>query len=245
MFRLLGAAAVGAAFFLSGAVPTGALYVTTLPTGADVWVDGSYLGHAPVVLDALATGRHTLSITKIGWLSQDLDVSIVAGSTTLSSLPLARVPRAGHGGAGFIAVRGSTVRELTIDGAPVKPDKDGVYSSPSGSHELVAQVASGRMTRTVTVYPEMRTDVIMREEETPRSSVVAPALDYLPAYALKIEGSRLIVKYSGRDVVGKFGSTTFRVDGHATDFDAAPTMIGGRLYLPLELLTQLTAQSKK
>lgn len=236
---------MGAAFFLSAAVPTGALYVTTLPTGADVWVDGTYVGRAPVVLDALAIGRHTLSLTKTGWQSQELDVSVVAGNTALSSVPLARASRAARGGSGYIALRGIPVREVSIDGEPVKADKDGLYPSAAGAHELVVHAASGRFTRTVTVYSEMRTDVVLREEEPSRSSVVAPALDYLPASAVKVDGARLVLRYGGRDVVGKFGSTMFRLDGRSTDFDAAPTMIGGRLYLPLELLTQLTAQPKK
>ena len=245
MFRLLQAAAVGAAIFLSGVVPTGALYVTTLPTGADVWVDGTYVGHAPVVLDALATGRHTLSLTKTGWQSQELDVNVIPGATAISSVPLAHVLHGNRGGNGFLAIRGVPVRDLTIDGEPVKADKDVAYAVSAGSHELVAHTAAGRMTRTVSVYPEMRTEVMLHEDEPSRSSVVAPALDYLPANAVKVDGARLVLKYAGRDVVGKFGSTTFRVDGHATDYDAAPTMIGGRLYLPLELLSLLTAQSKR
>ncbi|GAC1426208.1 MAG: hypothetical protein NVSMB64_32710 [Candidatus Velthaea sp.] len=245
MFRPFQLAAVGAAVFFLGAAPTGALYITTLPSGADVWVDGTYVGHAPVVLDALAAGRHAVSLTKNGWQPQDLDVNVVAGGTALSSVPLARVARAARGGGGFLAIRGLNVRDVTLDGDPVKPDKNGVYPAPSGSHELVARAASGRVTRTITVYPEMRTDVLLRDEGTTRSSVVAPALDYLPAEAVKIDGTHVAIKYEGRDVGGKFGSTTFRVDGRTTDFDAAPTLIGGRLYLPLELLTQLTAQSKR
>jgi len=35
-------AAIAACVIFLAAVPTGSLYVTTLPTGADVWIDGTY-----------------------------------------------------------------------------------------------------------------------------------------------------------------------------------------------------------
>src|SRR5580698_8129723 len=38
------AALVLAAVVLLGAGPTGALFVTSLPSGADVWLDGTYVG---------------------------------------------------------------------------------------------------------------------------------------------------------------------------------------------------------
>src|SRR5476649_1199080 len=99
MFRRIAAVAACAALFvLLGAVPTGALYVTTLPSSVDVWVDGTYVGHSPLVLDALAAGRHTVSLTKTGWQSQDLEVSVVAGVTSLSSVQMARAPSRSRAG---------------------------------------------------------------------------------------------------------------------------------------------------
>ena len=56
---------------------TGGTYVTTLPTGADVWFDGTYVGRSPVVVDGLTEGRHALSILKAGWQPQDGTVTIV------------------------------------------------------------------------------------------------------------------------------------------------------------------------
>ncbi|MDP9106421.1 MAG: PEGA domain-containing protein, partial [Candidatus Eremiobacteraeota bacterium] len=73
---------------LLAAVPTGSLYVTTLPTGADVWIDGTYVGRSPLVLGALAAGHHTVGLTKTGWDPLQLDVSVVAAQTTLSSTRL-------------------------------------------------------------------------------------------------------------------------------------------------------------
>ncbi|MDQ6941717.1 MAG: PEGA domain-containing protein, partial [Candidatus Eremiobacteraeota bacterium] len=92
---------------LLAAVPTGSLYVTTLPTGADVWIDGTYVGRSPLVLGALAGGRHTIGLTKTGWDPLQLDVSVVAGQTTLSSTRLEPARTGGlHPLPGWIAIHG-------------------------------------------------------------------------------------------------------------------------------------------
>ena len=244
MFRLARVAALGAAIAFLGAAPTGALYITTLPSMADVWVDGTYVGHSPLVLDALASGRHSVSLTKTGWQSQDLDVTILASGTSLSSVQLVRAPKGLRPSGGWFVVHGSNVRSVSLDGEPLVPDKLGVYSASSGAHQLVALGATGRITREITIYPDMRTDVIVRDSQPARSAVVAPALDFLAADSIKIDSSKLVIHSGGHDVIGRFGSTSFRIDGRATDFDAAPTFIGGKLFLPLELLTQIAPDKK-
>ncbi len=247
MFRRFSALAVCALLFLLGAVPTGALYVTTLPSGADVWLDGTYIGHSPLVLDALAAGRHTLSLNRNGWTSQDIDVSVVSGTTALTSVALVRTPaHALRAGDGSFAVRGAAPRSLLLDGNAVVPDRTGMYLAASGTHELVAQIAGGKVTRTITVYPEMRTDVVLRDDESvTRSAVVAPASDYLPSGSIKIEGPRVTIHYERHQVDATMGAISYRVDGRSMSFDAAPTRIGSALYLPLELLKQLTAGDAK
>jgi hypothetical protein len=246
MFRRIAAAAACAALFvLLGAVPTGALYVTTLPSSVDVWVDGTYVGHSPLVLDALTSGRHTVSLTKTGWQSQDLDVSVVAGVTSLSSVQMARAPSRTRAGSGFVAIHGIAPREIAIDGQAVKPDKSGFFPASAGMHEVSVSTSGAKFSRSITVYPDMRTDVLVREDETAtRSAVVAPATDFLTAEEIKIEGSRVTLHHHGHDVVATVGSVSYRVDGSHVNFDAAPTLIGRKLYLPIDLLSQLTAADK-
>jgi hypothetical protein len=236
-----------ASLVLLGAVPTGALYVTTLPTDADVWLDGTYVGHSPVVLDALAAGRHTVSLNRTGWVSADIDVSVVAGTTALSSVVLTRTGSSPLRGApGSIVIKGLPTKSVSIDGAAGAPDRTGAYAVASGTHELVAITAAGKMTRTVTVYPQTPTEVVLREEDTStRSAVVAPAADFLPAAAVKIEGTHVTIRYEHHDVDAMLGSSSYRLDGRGASYDAAPTVINGALYLPLELLKQLTANDAK
>jgi hypothetical protein len=247
MFPRPAALAVCALFLLLAAVPTGALYVTTLPSGADVWLDGSYIGQSPVILDALATGRHTVSLSRTGWTSQEVDVSVVVGTTALSSVALTRVgTHAVRAGDGSFIVKGMAPRSLLLDGSALAPDRTGTYTVPSGTHEIVAQTTAGRMTRTITVYPDMCTDVVLRDDDiAPHSAVVAPASDYLPAGAVKIDGMRVTIRYERHQVVATVGMSGYHVDGRSVNFDAAPTLIGPALYLPLELLKQLTAEDAK
>ena len=250
MFPRPAVLAACAALFLVGAVPTGALYVTTLPTGADVWLDGTYVGQSPVILDALAAGRHTVSLNRTGWVSTDIDVSVVEGKTALSSVALTRTgSHTLRGADGSFIIKGLAPRSVLCDGVPVAPDKTGTYAIASGTHELVALTPAGKMTRTITVYPEMVTDVVLRdgaEAATPtRSAVVAPASDYLPADALKIDGMRVTIRYERHLVDATFGSQSYHVDGRSVSYDAAPTLIGTALYLPLELLKLLTASDAK
>jgi hypothetical protein len=243
MLRRLAAAAVWV--LLLAAVPTGSLYVTTLPTGADVWVDGTYVGRSPLVIGALAAGRHTVGLTKTGWEPLQLDASVVAGQTTLSSTRLEPV-RTGtlHPLPGWIVIHG-VARATYLDGRPTVAAKDGTIPAAPGTHELTARTARGRVTRSVAVWPGTRTEVVLQPDAEPvRPSVVAPAEDYVPRGAIKLVGEKVVVRYGGHEVIAHVGSTSYRVDGKLVDYGEAPTMIGSRLYLPLDLLTLLSSETR-
>lgn len=238
-------AAVAACVLLLAAVPTGSLYVTTLPSGADVWIDGVYVGRSPLVLGALAPGRHTVGLTKTGWSPLQLDASVVAAQTTLSSTRLDSARTSGlHQLPGWIMLHGP-VRVAYVDGRPAVPAKDGTIAVAAGTHELSTRGPRGRVTRAVTVWPGTRTEVVLQPDaELARPSVVAPAEDYIPRAAIKLVGEKVVVRYGGHDVVGRIGSTAYRVDGKVVDYGEAPTMIGSRMYLPLDLLTLLSTGTR-
>lgn len=240
------AALAFAAVALLGAAPTGAVFITTLPSGADVWLDGTYVGHTPVVVDALAAGAHHLTLTRTGWTPEDLAVAIAPAQTQTTSVVLVRDGTTPEG-AGSIAIHApDRVENVTIDGQPAAPGKDGTISVNAGTHDVSIAAAQGKETRTVTVYPETRTEVVLSEDAAaPRSIVIAPADDYLPASAFHLEGARLVVRYGGHEVIARVGTTTYEIDRHAVAYDAPPTLIRNRVYLPLELLTMLTLRDKK
>ena len=240
MLRRLAAAV--ACVLLLAAVPTGSLYVTTLPTGADVWIDGTYVGRSPLVLGALAPGRHTVGLTKTGWAPLQLDASVVAGQTTLSSTRLESARTGGlHPLPGWIALHG-VVRAAYVDGVAAVPAKDGTIPATAGTHELTTRTPRGRITRSVMVWPGTRTEVVLQPDaEAVRPSVVAPAEDYLPRSAIKLVGDKVVVRYGRHEVIGHLGSTSYRFDGKTVEYDEAPTMIGSRVYLPLDLLNMLAS----
>jgi hypothetical protein len=234
-----------AAVALLGAMPTGAIFVTTLPSGADVWLDGTYVGHSPVVVDALAAGAHHLTLTRTGWNTEDLSIAIAPGATQTTSVVLVRGGKTPEG-AGTIAIHSADrLGAVTIDGSPATPGKDGTIAANAGIHDLTIAAPQGKQTRTVTVYPATRTEVVLGPDTAPRSVVIAPADDYLPASAWHLDGTRLVLHYGGHDVTARLGATTYTIDGHATSYDSPPTMIRNRIYLPLELLTMLTVRDKK
>jgi hypothetical protein len=235
-------AAIAACVIFLAAVPTGSLYVTTLPTGADVWIDGMYVGRSPLVLSGLAAGRHTLGLTKTGWDPEQVDISVVSAQTTLSSTKLDPAKTGVRPLPGSIAIHGIPADSTFIDGVAAMPGKDGTIAASAGTHELSVRTPRGRITRSVRVWPQTRTDVVLQPAvEAPRPSVVAPAEDYVPRSAIRIVGERVVIRYGGHEIVGHIGSTAYRVDGKAVDYGEAPTMIGPRLYLPLELLAKLSA----
>ena len=237
-------AAVSCAALLLGAAPTGGVYVTTLPSGADVWVDGTYLGRSPIVLDAVGTGPHRLTLTRTGWTSQDVAVTVVTATTVTASVVLvheAKQPDA----PGSIAIHGERVGSVTIDGQSVTVAKDGTIAVSAGTHDMTMLLPQGKLTRSVTVYPQMRTDVALLGDTQTRSVVIAPADDYLAAEAVRVDGSEITIHTVRHDVVAHLGSVSYTVDHHPMTFDTAPTVIKSRVYLPIELLTILAASDPK
>jgi len=245
--RLVCLLMVAAALTVSPAraeAPSGAVYVTTLPSGADIWIDGTYVGRAPVLVDALEPGHHALTITKTGWVVAEVDVSVPSGGVVMSSTHLAAGPRALAGDAsGAIDLRGLPAdAQLTLDGAPLNPPAGKSIPLSAGTHRITLTTARGKTTRVINVLPQTTTAVVLREprSDEARSPVVAPAEDYLPADNFSIEGKKIVVRYAGHVVVGYLGETQVRIDGAVVAYDGAPQSIGGKLYLPLALLEKLT-----
>lgn len=236
----------------SAAVPTatlaavsasGGVYVTTLPAGADVWVDGTYCGPSPVLVDALPQGHHAITLTKTGWNVQEVDIDIPGGGITLSSTKLAVGGHAGTSNAmGTIVLRGLPPgAKVSIDGAAPQV-LHGETAFPVGAHTVTFASAQGSTTRSFTILPEMTSELVLHDEPTTesRAGVIAPATDYLPPEAIALDGRKLLIRYLGHEVVAHLDENTLRLDGSQMSYDCAPSVINGKLYLPLDLLETLT-----
>lgn len=231
---------------------TGATYVTTLPGGAEVWCDGTYVGRSPLLVDGLAEGRHTISLLKGGWTAQEILVTVVRGTVVMSSSRLAasKLANLGSGvGNGTLVLRETPPgADVLLDGAPLSQLPPHGLALPAGTHEVSIKTARGRTTRSVSIYPDTTTDVILREEtggQRARSAVVAAAEDYLPTDAFVVSGRRIVVRYARHVVVAHFGEKTFQIDGATVAYDSAPESFGGKLYLPLSLLEKLSGDVSK
>ena len=228
---------------------TGAVYLSTLPGGADVWIDGTYVGRSPVLVDALVAGRHVVTVTKSGWNVQEIDLSIDAGTVLMKSLQLARSAKSASSSRGVFSVRGLPPgAAIAVDGVPVGADaaQHGALPLAAGTHQLVIHTPQGKVSRHFTVFPDTATEIIASggiaeaPSDEAKSVVVAPADAYLPDDAYSVDHGRISLRYAGHAVVAHLGELAVRYDGVPMSFDVAPSLIGGKLYLPLELLTRIT-----
>lgn len=68
---------------------TGNLYISTIPGGADIYLDGVYWGKTPGFVQSIPPGRHHILITKEGYTSYERDISVKAyGITVLAGIRL-------------------------------------------------------------------------------------------------------------------------------------------------------------
>ncbi|WP_255333198.1 PEGA domain-containing protein [Methanocalculus taiwanensis] len=67
---------------------TGYLSITSSPSGADVYVDGSYRGYAPMTVGNLIVGAHTLELRLSGYQKSTQTVQIYSGQTTTKNVVL-------------------------------------------------------------------------------------------------------------------------------------------------------------
>ena len=221
----------------------GSAYITTLPSGADVWFDGTYVGHSPLVVDAIAAGRHGLTLTKTGWNTVETTVVVTDGAFATACTRLVSGNRSARPGElGMLVVRGVPPGgTISVDGAPPTASKD-AREMVAGSHQIVVDAAGARTTRAFTIYPGTTTGLVFggSAHVQRRSAVVAPAEDYLPTNAFVVTGNRIVVHYLNHVIVAHFGESHVLLDGSVVAFDSAPESIGGKLYLPLSLLEKVT-----
>jgi hypothetical protein len=222
---------------------TGGVYVATLPDAADVWLDGAYVGRSPVLLDGLTPGKHTVTVSRFGWDSEDTPIDIVTGNLAGTLLQLQRSTNS-RSDTGRLQLHGATPTSVTVDGNAVKLDAHGGAIVAAGTHTLVVHSAHDRYDRAVRIYPDMTTDVVLAGAPAAtaeaKSSVVAPAEDYLPASAFHVTGTRVVVRYKAHLVTARVGDSAYVMDGKTVSFDSAPVVLHEKLYLPLALLVEVT-----
>lgn len=226
-------------------LPFGGLYVNSLPSGADVWVDGSYIGRTPLFMDGLREGKHAVTITKTGWRVAEIDEEITAGSVTPATVQLTPVKTLSSRGTLVLHGLDGAAR-VSIDGGKTLSLRS-EYDLPAGDHALVVHEPHARYDRSITIYPGQTTHVVFHEPAPDaHSAVVAPLSDYMPVSAAKLEhNGRVVVRWGSHLVIGHIGDASFLVDGRQVVYDAPAGMVAGKLYLPLDLILAITGSKPK
>jgi hypothetical protein len=233
-----------AAFTLlgTGVLPFGGLYITSLPSGADVWVDGSYIGRTPLLLDGLRDGKHAVTVTKAGWQVEEVDQNVAVGVITPATVQLEPIkPLHTHG---EIALHGlDRTARVSLDDGPWLPLMS-QYDASVGTHHLAVREPQAKFQRMVLVYPEQTTHLLFAAPADAHSAVVAALEAYLPVSAAKVSAGRVVIRWGGHVAVGHLGDARFLVDGRDVVYDAPAGMVRGRLYLPLDLILTITGSKK-
>ncbi len=103
---------------------TGSISVTSSPSGARMYVDGSYKGRTPESISGVATGSHSVKITHDGYYDWSTSVDVSADSTSYISTSLTPIP---YPSTGYVSVT----------------------SSPSGAHIHLDSSYMGRTPKTL------------------------------------------------------------------------------------------------
>lgn len=62
-------------------VGTGSIYATSSPTGASVYLEGTYKGTSPITISNVPTGQRWVKFIKTGYIDKVVFVTVVAGQT--------------------------------------------------------------------------------------------------------------------------------------------------------------------
>jgi hypothetical protein len=231
--------------------PHGGAYVTSLPSGAEVWMDGVYLGRTPAFVDDLLPGHHALTVSRAGWNVQTASVDVNVGQTTPISLVLQRIaPGPGQSDAskasGLLSVRGSAGDTVFIDGARAGSLPIDAKSVQGGYHIVtVTGKITGRLTRVVDVFPDTLSVISVVAVQSGNAGgsaaddVLASLSTYLPGANVVIARDVIAIHGRGLELQCSIGSRDYTLNGKPGTFTIAPALVGGKVYLPLSLLQHL------
>lgn len=169
---------------------TGSISVTTTPTGAQIYVDGTLKGTSPLTATLVPAGSHTVTAALAGYKNSSQVVSVTAGLTATVNLTLLSVGRAfninmealptaiyvqGTGYQPSLTTIVTTVTDSLGDPTPGKTvyfttsKYPGILSASSGVTDSAGQIViyytAGTTSGTVEIRastPEIVTPIIMR-----------------------------------------------------------------------------------
>ena len=232
--------------------PHGGAYITTLPAGAEVWLDGSYLGRTPAFVDDLLPGRHALTVSRSGWNVATASFDVSVGQAATVSLVLSRIAADASNGAvgspGTLDVRGTSGDAVYIDGASAGALPLERKELKSGFHIVtVVGKQTGRVTRVVQVFPDTASVISVAApangstESAQADDVLAPLASYVPDASVVVSGNAVDIHAHRLELQCTIGSRDYVMNGKPGSLPIAAALVAGKIYLPLSLLQRISA----
>jgi hypothetical protein len=212
---------------------TGSLYVASDPSGARIYIDGSYRGTTSMIFSGLTTGSHTIRISQSGYSDYSTSATIYAGqirTVSVALIPLTPEPDQ----TGSLSLASSPAgADVYIDGSYRGITPVTLSGLTSGSHTIViSQYGYTDYSTTATIYAEQTRTVSV----TLISSSPAPA--HTGSITITSSPSGADVYLDGTSYRGitpvtfsglTTGSHTIRISQSGyTDYSTTATVYGGQ-----------------
>jgi hypothetical protein len=165
-------------------VATGQLQIRTDPSGARVVVDGQPRGSAPVLVEGLTPGSHTVELTN-GDNSVRQEIMVTAGTTASLVVPMQQTPQGAL--SGYISISAPVDVQIYEDVRLVGSSRSDRLMVAVGRHEfdIVNEALGYRTRRAVNVTPGQVTAIKL---DWPNGSM---ALNAQPWAEVFIDGERV------------------------------------------------------
>jgi len=147
---------------------SGALYVISTPTGANVYLDAAYKGITPITLTHVATGTHILQIDHPGYYDWKSSVSVPAGGTRTIDATLNPMSTSTNGWLYVSSSPGGA--EVTLDGSAMG-------QTPSSGSLKLNNIATGSHTVVLTRpgYQQYSTTTVVSSNTVTEVSAILTA----------------------------------------------------------------------
>jgi len=113
---------------------TGSIKVTSSPSSASVYLDGTYKGTTTLTINGVSPGKHTIRVSREGCEDRSTSVQVTAGDTAYVSMTLSCPPAPKNG---YIRVTSSpSGAEVRLDGAYKGTTSVTISNVPVGWHRI-------------------------------------------------------------------------------------------------------------
>ncbi len=134
---------------------TGSISLNSIPNGVSLYLDGLYRGTTPMQIDNLATGQHSIRLSKSGYQELTATVNVLAASTTPYSFTLNPIVQTGS----MYVSSSPTGAIITLDGTDRGTTPLQIDNLAPGQHSLqLSKVGHSEFYDTINLQPGMVID---------------------------------------------------------------------------------------